>query len=109
MLVCGFAGMTAFPRTGLAGSARDYLNAPIDTWLKFYNVSYPTSVTPEEGTDVTSSIRSNAAEEKFIKSFERTRTQRVNGTSKGDLRKKTARRLERPPPRSDPGMSAPSR
>lgn len=44
---------------GLAGSARDYLNAPIDTWLTFYNFGYFTSVTPEDGMDVTSSVRTN--------------------------------------------------
>jgi hypothetical protein len=30
---------------GLAGSAREYLNAPIDTWLTFQNIGYSTSVT----------------------------------------------------------------
>ena len=34
-----------------AGSARDYLNAPVDTWLLNYNAGYTTSVTPEDGTD----------------------------------------------------------
>ena len=34
-------GMTAY-----AGSARDYLNAPVDTWLLNYNAGYTTSVTP---------------------------------------------------------------
>ena len=43
----------------MAGSARDYLNAPIDTWLTFYNFGYFASVTPEDGMDVTSSIHSN--------------------------------------------------
>ncbi len=52
---CGLAAL-AFPRVGLAGSARDYLNAPIDTWLTFYNLGYSTLVTPEEGMDVTSSV-----------------------------------------------------
>ena len=52
-------GHDDFPRFGLAGSARDYLNAPIDSWLTFYNVGYSTSVTPEDGMDVTSSIRAN--------------------------------------------------
>ena len=42
-----------------AGSARDYLNAPIDSWLTIYNACYSTSVTPEDGTDITSRIRSN--------------------------------------------------
>ncbi len=51
--------MVSVPQMGLAGSARDYLNAPIDTWLTFYNFGYFASVTPEDGLDVTSSIRSN--------------------------------------------------
>ena len=51
--------MVSVPQMGLAGSARDYLNAPIDTWLTFYNFGYFASVTPEDGMDVTSSIRSN--------------------------------------------------
>ena len=51
--------MVSVPQTGLAGSARDYLNAPIDTWLTFYNFGYFATVTPEGGMDATSSIRSN--------------------------------------------------
>jgi hypothetical protein len=54
-LGCGLAALTAFPGTGLVGSARDYLNAPIDTWLMFYNFGYSTLVTPDDGMDVTSS------------------------------------------------------
>jgi hypothetical protein len=50
-------GLVALPGVALAGSARDYLNAPIDSWLTFYNLSYSTFVTPEDGIDVTSSIR----------------------------------------------------
>ena len=42
-----------------AGSARDYLNVPIDSWLTVYNAGYSTSVTPEDGLDITSSTRSN--------------------------------------------------
>lgn len=49
-----------------AGSARDYLNAPIDTWLTFYNVGYATAVTPEDGMDVTSSIRSNVLSQSIV-------------------------------------------
>lgn len=58
-LLCGCVGLISIPRMGLAGSARDYLNAPIDTWLTFYNFGYFTSVTPEDGMDVTSSVRTN--------------------------------------------------
>jgi hypothetical protein len=35
-LLCGLAALT-IARMGSAGSARDYLNTPIDTWLTFYN------------------------------------------------------------------------
>ncbi len=58
-LLCGLVALASCPSAGLAGSARDYLNAPIDSWLTFYNFGYFTSVTPEDGMDVTSSIRSN--------------------------------------------------
>jgi hypothetical protein len=47
-------GIAAVLWTGVAayaGSARDYLNAPVDTWLLNYNAGYTTSVTPEDGTD----------------------------------------------------------
>jgi hypothetical protein len=54
------------PPAALAGSARDYLNAPIDTWLTFYNFAYSTSVTPEDGLDVTSSIRSNVLSQSVV-------------------------------------------
>jgi hypothetical protein len=51
---------------GLAGSARDYLNAPIDTWLTFYNFGYSTLVTPEDGMDVTSSVTSNVLSQSIV-------------------------------------------
>lgn len=37
------------PSGALAGKARDYLNAPKDTWVTFYNAGYSTFVTPVEG------------------------------------------------------------
>jgi hypothetical protein len=49
-----------------AGSARDYLNAPIDTWLTFYNFGYSTLVTPEDGMDVTSAVRSNVLSHSLV-------------------------------------------
>src|SRR5271157_1142176 len=58
-------GMTAY-----AGSARDYLNAPVDTWLLNYNAGYTTSVTPEDGTDTVPGVRSNV----FAQSVVLTRT-----------------------------------
>ena len=42
-----------------AGSARDYLNAPVDTWLLNYNAGFTTAVTPEDGTDTVPGVRSN--------------------------------------------------
>lgn len=65
-LLCGLVTLMALPRAGSAGSARDYLNAPIDTWLTFYNFGYITSVTPEDGLDVTSSIRSNVIAQSVV-------------------------------------------
>src|SRR5271166_5953486 len=65
-LGCGFAVLTSFPEVGLAGSARDYLNAPIDTWLTFYNFGYSTSVTPEDGMDVTSRVLSNVISQSIV-------------------------------------------
>jgi len=48
-----------WPGIARAGSARDYLNAPVDTWLLTLNASYTTSVTPEDGTDTVPGVRSN--------------------------------------------------
>jgi hypothetical protein len=48
-----------WPGIACAGSARDYLNAPIDTWLLTLNAGYTTSVTPEDGTDTIPGVRSN--------------------------------------------------
>jgi len=65
-LGCGFAALAACPGAGWAGSARDYLNAPIDTWLTFYNFGYSTLVTPEDGMDVTSSVTSNVVSQSIV-------------------------------------------
>jgi hypothetical protein len=54
-------GMTAH-----AGSARDYLNAPVDTWLLNYNAGYTTSVTPEDGTDTVPGVRSNVFAQSIV-------------------------------------------
>jgi hypothetical protein len=48
-----------WPGIARAGSARDYLNAPVDTWLLTLNAGYTTSVTPEDGTDTIPGVRSN--------------------------------------------------
>ncbi|AIN19456.1 metA-pathway of phenol degradation family protein [Yersinia rochesterensis] len=54
------------PITALCGSARDYLNAPIDAWLGFYNAGYSSSVTPEDGMDITSDVRANVLSQSFM-------------------------------------------
>jgi hypothetical protein len=36
--VLSVLGLAASSSAALAGSARDYLNAPIDSWLTFYNL-----------------------------------------------------------------------
>ena len=48
-----------WPGIARAGSARDYLNAPVDTWLLTLNASYTTSVTPEDGTDTIPGVSTN--------------------------------------------------
>jgi hypothetical protein len=47
-IVCGIAAMVGVQPAD-AGKARDYLNAPKDTWVTFYNIGYSTFVTPVEG------------------------------------------------------------
>ena len=54
------------PSNVWAGSARDYLNAPIDSWLAFYNVGYAASVTPEDGLDVAARIRTNVVSQSLV-------------------------------------------
>jgi hypothetical protein len=53
------AASLSFSTAALAGSARDYLNAPVDAWLVNYNSGYSTSITPEDGTDISFRTRSN--------------------------------------------------
>jgi hypothetical protein len=52
------AALAAGSTTAKAGSARDCLSAPIDIRPITYNFRYSTSVTPEDGMDLTSAIRS---------------------------------------------------
>ena len=59
MVLCA-AACLPFSTTAYGGSARDYLNAPVDAWLVMYNAGYVTSVTPEDGTDISSRTVSNA-------------------------------------------------
>ena len=49
-----------------AGSARDYLNAPIDSWFAFYNTGYAASVTPEDGLDITARTRTNVVSQSLV-------------------------------------------
>jgi len=53
-------------RDASAGSARDYLNAPIDSWLAIYNAGYAASVTPEDGLDITAPIRTNVVSQSLV-------------------------------------------
>ena len=66
-LVClGVAAATYPGATARAGSARDYLNAPVDTWLLNYNAGQTTSVTPEDGTDTVPGVRSNVLAQSIV-------------------------------------------
>ena len=60
-LLFGIGLALCVPWPARAGSARDYLSAPIDSWLAFYNAGpiYATSVTPEDGLDVAALVRTN--------------------------------------------------
>jgi Putative MetA-pathway of phenol degradation len=49
-----------------AGSARQYLNAPVDTWLVQYGAGYSSSVTPEDGTDTIPGIRADVAVQSLV-------------------------------------------
>jgi hypothetical protein len=62
-----------------AGSARDYLNAPIDSWLVSYGAGYSSSVTPEDGTDTIPGIRADV----FAQSLVITRTMDWWGRTSG--------------------------
>jgi hypothetical protein len=62
----GIAGSLALLNDARAGSARDYLNAPVDTWLAIYNASYTSAVTPEDGTDTVPGTRSNVFAQSIV-------------------------------------------
>ena len=55
-----------WPSSVRAGSARDYLNAPIDSWFGFYNAGYAASVTPEDGLNVTARVRTNVVSQSLV-------------------------------------------
>ena len=66
-LMClGVAAVACPGATARAGSARDYLNAPVDTWLLNYNAGYTRSVTPEDGTDTVPGVRSNVFAQSIV-------------------------------------------
>ena len=60
------AGSLALLNDARAGSARDYLNAPVDTWLAIYNAGYTNAVTPEDGTDTVPGVRSNVFAQSLV-------------------------------------------
>jgi hypothetical protein len=62
----GVAASLWAAETAHAGSARDYLNAPVDTWLLNYNAGHTTSVTPEDGTDTIPGVRSNVLAQSVV-------------------------------------------
>jgi hypothetical protein len=64
--LCVAGAALASSSNAKAGSARDYLNAPIDSWLGFYNAGYSASVTPEDGLDVSSRIRTNVVSQSLV-------------------------------------------
>lgn len=66
VVLCALGTVLAPPDYVLAGSARDYLNAPIDSWLAFYNAGYSSSVTPEDGLDVAARIRTNVVSQSVV-------------------------------------------
>ena len=65
-VLCVVGTALSSPNNALAGSARDYLNAPTDSWFAFYNVGYAASVTPEDGLDVSARIRTNVVPQSLV-------------------------------------------
>jgi hypothetical protein len=66
MFLCGVAAVVCPGADARAGSARDYLNAPVDTWLVNYNAGYTTSVIPADGTDTVPGVRSNVFAQSIV-------------------------------------------
>jgi Putative MetA-pathway of phenol degradation len=62
----GLAGSLALLSEARAGSARDYLNAPVDSWLAVYNAGYTSAVTPEDGDDLVPGVRSNVFAQSLV-------------------------------------------
>jgi len=64
--LAGFVAFASLPPVATAGSARDYLNAPVDSWLVSYGGGYSTSVTPEDGTDIIPGVRSGVFTQSLV-------------------------------------------
>lgn len=62
----GLMMLALLPGSVSAGSARDYLSAPIDSWLAFYNTGYSRSVTPEDDLGITPSVRTNVVSQSVV-------------------------------------------
>ena len=75
----GIAALAQATAMAQGRSARDYLNAPVNSWLTFANSNYSTSVTPEDGQDIASRLRSNV----FSQSVILTRTLDFGGRTSG--------------------------
>ena len=65
-VLCAMAGALCLGSPAWAGSARDYLNAPVDSWLGFYNAGYAASVTPEDGLDIAARVRTNVLSQSLV-------------------------------------------
>jgi hypothetical protein len=65
-ITCVLGAALSYSGGVLAGSARDHLNAPIDSWFAFYNAGYAAPVTPEDGLDVTAPIRTNVLSQSLV-------------------------------------------
>jgi hypothetical protein len=65
-LFLSVAGSLALSTIARGGSARDYLNAPVDTWMASYGAGYTSSVTPEDGTDTVPGVRSNVFAQSLV-------------------------------------------
>ncbi len=78
-MLCVAGGFCSVPRHAAAGSARDYLNAPVDSWFASYNANYESLVTPEDGYNITAPIRTNV----LVQSLVLTRVMDLWGRSGG--------------------------
>lgn len=65
-VVTTISAMMLFGSPVFAGKARDYLNAPVNTWVTFYNLGFSNSVAPVDGaadfgiSDITTDITSQS-------------------------------------------------